>query len=151
MKLNKLSFQIEEEKNTRSPKLWFELVIDGEPIEKFIGGDKAIPHYYFDESENDYFDKSENNLPYEINYDNKKLYLLGVCICGHAGCGSTECEIEKDENFVDLKVFFPSAGYQPPEEIKFRFARENYESVISEITRQAKEYKKSGKINNLKS
>lgn len=142
MKLNKLSFQTEE-KDTGSPKLWFELVIDDEPIEKFIGEDKAIPHYYFDESENDYFVERDKNLPYEIRYNGKIVYLLGVCICGHAGCGSTECEIEKDENFVDLKVFYPLGGYQPPEEIKFRFARENYESVISEITRQAKEYQKT--------
>ena len=141
MKVNRLSFQTEEEKDTRSPKLWFELIIDDEPIEKFIGEDKAIPHYYFDESENDYFNESEKNLPYEINNEGKKLYLLGVCICGHAGCGSIEAELEKDMDFVDLKVFYPSGGYQPPGEIKFRFARENYESVINAITKLAKAYK----------
>ena len=147
MKVNKLSFQTEEEKGTRSPKLWFELVIDGEPIEKFIGEDKAIPHYYFDESENDCFDESEKNLPYEINYEGKKLYLLGVCICGHAGCGREEAELEKGTDFVDLKVFYPSGGYQPPEEIKFKFARENYESVIDKITKLAKEYKEKSENN----
>ncbi len=135
MKLNKLSYQTEEEKNTRSPKLWCELLIDGESIEKFVGEDKAIPHYYFE--------GNENELPYYVNYQSKKLHLLGVCICGDSGCGSTDCEIEKDQDYVELKVFYPSGGYQPPEEIKFRFARENYDSVISEIRRQAKEYKEA--------
>ncbi len=148
MKVNKLSFQTEEEKGNRFPKLWFELFVDGESIKKLISDEKAIPHYYFDESENEHFEESEKNLPYEINYEGKKLYLLGVCICGHAGCGSTQAELEKSEDFVDLKVFFPSGGYQPPEEIKFSFARENYESVIDEITKLAKEYKEKSENNN---
>lgn len=135
MELNKLNFRAEEEKDTRSPKLWFELLIDGESIEKYIGEDKAIPYYYFEEDTSD--------LPLQINYEGKKLYLLGVCICGDAGCGSNECEIVKDQNYVEFKVYYPPRGYQPPEEIKFRFARENYESVVSEIKRQAKEYKEA--------
>lgn len=135
MELNKLNFQTEEEKDTRSPKLWFELIIDGESIEKYIGEDKAIPYYYFWEDTKD--------LPVQINYEGKKLYLLGVCICGDAGCGSTECEIEKNQDYVQFKVFYPSGGYQPPEEIKFRFTSENYESVVSAIRKQAKEYKET--------
>ncbi len=138
--MNKLGFKAKEEKNTRSPKLWFELFIDGESIEKYIGEDKAIPYYYFEDY---YFEKDTNDLPFQINYKDKKLYLLGVCICGEAGCGSNECEIVKDQNYVEFKGYYPPRGYQPPEEIKFRFARENYESVVSEIKRQAKEYKEA--------
>jgi len=125
MKLNKLGYQVEEEKDTRSPKLWFELVIDGETVENLIDGEKAIPHYYFVDDGDD--------LPFYVNYENKKLHFLGVCICGHDSCGSTDCEIEKDNNFVTLKVFYYDGGYKPPEDIKFRFSRENFDSVISEI------------------
>lgn len=138
MELNKLGYQVEEQKDSRRPNLWFELVIDGEPIENFIGEDKSIPYYYFDGDEND--------LPLQRNFENRKLYLLGVCICGESGCGSTECEVEKNQDSVELKVFYPSWGYQPPKEIKFRFSRENYDSVISEIRERAKEYKEATEI-----
>jgi len=138
MKLNELSYRIEEEKDSRSPKLWFELLIDGESIEKLLGDEKAIPHYYFEDVEND--------LPFYINFEGKKLHLLGVCICGHDGCGSIDCEIEKDNDFVDFKVFYPEGGYKPPEDIKFRFSRGNYDFVISEIKRKAREYKESREL-----
>ena len=144
MKVNKLSFKTEEKKGTHFSILWFELLVDDESIEKYIGEDKAIPYNYF---ENYYFEKDTNDLPFQLNYKgkykDKKLYLIGVCTCGEAGCGSNECEIIKDQDYVELKVFYPSSGYQPPEEIKFKFARENYESVVSEIKRQAKVYKEA--------
>lgn len=134
MKLNKLSFQTEEE-NARRSILWFELFIDGESIEKLLEDEKAIPHYYFEDVEND--------LPFYINYEGKKLHFLGVCTCGNDGCGNIACEIEKDESFVDFKVFYPEGGYKPPKDIIFKFTRENYDSVVSQITKQAKEYKEA--------
>ncbi len=131
--LNKLSYQVEEDE--KRSRLWFELLVDGETVENLIKDEKAIPHYYFEDDEND--------LPYYINYENKKLHFLGVCICGHDGCGNIACEMEKDENFVNLKVFFYGSGYKPAEDIKFRFSRENYDSVIGEIRKRAKEYKEA--------
>ncbi|HEY0428551.1 MAG TPA: hypothetical protein VGC76_12290 [Pyrinomonadaceae bacterium] len=137
MELNKLSFQVIEGERNSLTGLCFELLIDGESIEKFIGEDKAIPYYLFEEDEVD--------LPAFLDYEKKKYHVIGVCICGDAGCGSTDCEIEKDENVVDLQVIF-RGGYQPPEDIKFRFSRENYDAVIGEIKHRAKEYKEAGEI-----
>lgn len=132
MKLNKLSYQIEEEKDSFQSNLWFELLIDGEPVEKLFGDEKAIPHFYFVEDD-------EIDLPLAFNYENKKFHLLGVCTCGHSGCGSTNCEIEKDENFANLKVPI-YREFKLASELKFRFSRNNYDSVISEIKKRAKEY-----------
>jgi hypothetical protein len=131
MKLNKLTYQTFEEKARRSI-LWFELLIDGETVEKLIGDEKAIPYFFFDENDVD--------LPTFLDYQNKKYHVIGICTCGDVGCGSTDCEIEKDENFVNLLVIFPS-GYKHPKELKFTFSRENYDSVIIEIKKRAKKYK----------
>ncbi|MGI8467464.1 MAG: hypothetical protein ACR2N3_03345 [Pyrinomonadaceae bacterium] len=136
MELNKLSYQTEET-NARRSILWFELLIDGETVEKLIEDEKAIPYYLFEDEDVD--------LPALFDYEDKKYHIIGVCTCGHFGCGSTDCEIEKDENFVNLKVIF-RGSYKPPKDFKFKFSRENYDSVIGEIKKRAKEYKE--KINN---
>lgn len=138
MKLNKLSYRTIEQKDEFLPELWFELIVDGESIEKFIGEDKAIPYYYFEDDGDD--------LPFYINtYHNKKLHFLGVCSCGSDGCGHRACEVEKDESFVNIQVFF-YGSYKPQENIEFRFSRENYDFVISEIRKRSKEYKKTKEI-----
>ncbi len=134
MKLNKLSYRIEETEVARRSILWFELLIDGEPIEKLIGDEKAIPYYFFEENDTD--------LTTFFDYENKKYHVVGICACGDAGCGSTDCEIEKVENFVNLQVIF-RGGYKHPKDLKFKFSRENYDSVISEIKKRAKEYKEA--------
>lgn len=134
MKLNKLSYQVEEEKNARRSILWFELLIDDETVDKLIGDEKAIPYYFFEDNDVD--------LPTFFDYENKKFHVIGVCTCGDIGCGSTNCEIEKNENSVNLQVIFP-AGYKPQKDFKFKFLRENYDSIIDEIKKRAKEYKEA--------
>jgi hypothetical protein len=133
MKLNKLSYQVEEDE--KRSILWFELIIDEKPIGKLIEDDGAIPHYFFEDNEYDlpsYFD----------SYKNEESYILGVCSCGDIGCGMSQCKIEKDESFVALQVYYPN-NYKPPGDIKFKFSRENFDSVISEIRKQAKLYRET--------
>ena len=141
MNLNKLSFQTEEE-NARRCILWFELLIDGETVENLLGDEKAIPHYYFEDDGND--------LPHFFDYENRKHHLLGVCTCGNDGCGHIACEIEKSENFVVFRVYFYGSN-KHPKDVKFKFSRENYDSAIGEIKRQAKEYKENIENKNPKS
>ncbi len=135
MELNKLSYYIHEEERENSLQsiLWFELLFDGVSIENLIGDDKAIPYYYFEDEDFD--------LPTFFDYQGKKYHIIGVCICGDAGCGSTDCEIIKDENFVKLKIIF-RGGYKPPTDFMFMFSRKNYDDVIFEIREKSKEYKK---------
>ena len=49
---------------------------------------------------------------------------------------------------VEVRIAFMRKLFPEPEaphmnELKFRFSRENYESVVNEIKRQAKEYKEA--------
>ncbi len=144
MELNKLSYQVVE-LNDQSIEykyfvdyedfltISFELLIDEAPIGSLLKtNNKAIPYYYF-----------ENDLPsYFHNYSNKEVHIIGVCSCGVDSCGNATCVLEKGESFVTFREIFKD-GFEFPKDFKFKFSRENYDSVISEIRKRAKEYKET--------
>ncbi len=145
MNLNKLSYRIVEPNEQtikedyfvdyeHSPTISFELLIDEKPISSLLeANNKAIPYYYFE----------ENDLPsYFHNYRSRQVYIIGVCSCGEGGCGESTCVLEKDEDFVIFKEIYKD-GFEFPKDFSFKFSQENYDSVISEIIKLAKEYKEN--------
>ena len=136
MSLNKLSYRIEEEKESTFPGLWIELLVDEKPIDYLTEiGSRTIPQFYFENFENDLPKPSDS-------YQNKKVHLFGVCSCGIDGCGSAICEINKSKDLVSLEIKVPEA-YKSPTNYQFTFSRENYDAVIGEIKKQIKEYNES--------
>ena len=150
MKLNKLSYRIVEPNEQTieedyfvdyedSPTISFELLIDEKPISSLLeANNKAIPYHYFD----------KDNLPsYFHNYRNKEVHIIGVCSCGQCGCGESTCVLEKNDDFVIFRDIFKD-GFEFPKDFSFKFSRENYNSVINEIKKLAKEYKEKLESNN---
>lgn len=148
MELNKLTYRVVEQNDQTieedyfvdyqdSPTISFELLIDGKSISSLLeASNKAIPYYYFE----------ENDLPsYFYNYRNKQVHTIGVCSCGVSGCGESTCVLEKSEDFVTFREIFKD-GFEFPEEFQFKFSRQNYESVITEIVKKANEYKKKNEL-----
>lgn len=136
MESNKLSFRVEEEIESTFPGLWIELLIDEKSVNYLAEIDcRTIPQVYFDDCEID--------LPKPTDsYQNRKTHLFGVCSCGIDGCGSAVCEIEKNDDFVKLKIIAPKE-FESSTNNQFKFSRKNYESVIGEIKKQIKEYNES--------
>lgn len=133
MKINKLSYRVEEEKESTFPGLWIELLIDEKPVDYLKEIDsRTIPQYYFENTENDLPKPSDN-------YQNKKIHLFGVCSCGIDDCGSAICEINKSNNLVNLEIKLPEK-YNSETDYKFAFSRENYDAVIQDIKEQIKKY-----------
>ncbi len=136
MKFNKLGCRCLED-----DYLSIELLIDEKPIEGLAESDnRAIPFYYF---END-------DLPHFYSeYEGFELYVLGVCSCGDAGCGSAECEIVQEKDWVVFRNF--RYGHSLLEDAEFRFTHENYNSVIKAIVDEVRKYKlTTGRVNKYK-
>ncbi len=143
MKLNKLSYRILEPNDQTIDEDYFvdyedslmpsfELLIDGKSVSSLLeASNKAIPYYYFE----------NNDLPsYFHNYRNKEVHIIGVCSCGISSCGSSSCVLEKGRDFVTFKEIYED-GFEFPKDFSFKFSRENYDFVIDEISKMAKEYK----------
>ena len=129
MKFNELSYCCQD-----GDYLSIQLLIDGEPFDGLIEADnQAIPFYFFD----------KDILP--KGYHDKD-YLLGVCSCGDAGCGSVECEIIREKDCVIFRNF--KYGHSLPKDAQFKFTHENYDSVMKSIIEKVKKYKlTTGRVN----
>lgn len=129
MTFNKLNYRCIEE-----DYLSIELLIDGKPIDGLIEADnRMIPFYFFE----------KNILPQGYHEND---YLLGACSCGDSGCGSAECEIVREGDYVIFRNF--KYGHSLPKDAEFRFTHENYASVMKAIIEEVEKYKlASGRVN----
>jgi hypothetical protein len=139
MKLNNLSYQIIEfneqnieegyfVKDEELPIISIEFLIDGKTVSDLLKtNNKAIPYYLF-----------ENDLPKFSR--NEELYLLGVCKCGVDGCGRVTCVVNKEQGFVTFREI-SNNRVKFPKEFEFRFSRENYDLVITEVLKKINEYR----------
>ena len=128
--MNKLSYRCTEDNG-----LSIELLIDGQPLVELVDlGDTLIPYYLF-----------EGDLP--LGYwgaGDPSIRCIGVCICGHAGCGAAECRVMREGDVVVFRDF--SANVNPRYEWKekggkeFRVTSVNYDSVIADIMKQVADY-----------
>ena len=129
---NKLDFQKKIIEDEDSPKLLFELVIDGIPLGHLLNtDDNKIPHWYFEK---------EDLTSYLNEFSDKTDYVIGVCSCGESGCGCLGCEVLKDNKVVWRKNIF-NDGYKYPRNLKFQFSRENYDEVMQKIFTIAKKFR----------
>ena len=125
MELNKLTYQ-----RTDDNGLSFELFVDNISINKLVESEnEAIPYWVF-----------EDELPsWGINKESG-FRIVGVCDCGEYGCGNTRCRVIREKDNVTFREFFVD-GYINPRNIEFKFSLENYNSVISGIIKEVKNYK----------
>lgn len=150
MKLSKLGYRIVEPNDQTikevyfvdfadSPTISFELLIDEKSVSSLLkANNKAIPYYYFE----------KDDLPFYFhNYRNKEVHIIGVRSCGESGCGESTCVLDKNEDFVIFKEIYKD-GFEFPKDFNFKFSRGNYDSVINEINKLAKEYKEKVEDNN---
>lgn len=126
MKLNQLSYQLINDGNGLS----VELFVDDVSINKLADSDnEAIPFWIFD-----------NELPFLGTDKDSDVRIVGVCVCGEYGCGNTRCRVIKEQDIVIFREFFVDS-YTNPRNIEFKFSSENYNSVISEIIKEVREFK----------
>jgi hypothetical protein len=129
--MNTLSFRTTEDYG-----LSIELLIDGQPLAKLFPDDPdtKIPYYYF-----------EGDLP--LGYwgkDDASIKCIGVCICGEAGCGSTECRVVREGETIVFRDISSCVNPRYPEKNdgkEFRVTSDNYNSIIAEIMTEVKKYK----------
>jgi hypothetical protein len=129
--MNTLSFRTTEDYG-----LSIELLIDGQPLAALSpdSEDTKIPYYYF-----------EGDLP--LGYwgqDDASIKCIGVCICGHAGCGSTECRVVREGDMVIFRNISGCVNPSYPENDdgkEFRVTSANYDSVIADIMNEVENYK----------
>ena len=122
--VNRLDFQKNIIEDTDPPELLFELVIDGIPLGQLLNtDDNKIPRWYFEK---------EDLTSYYNDFRDKTDYVIGVCSCGESGCGMLGCEVTKNDDVVEWKNIF-NDGYDHAKNLKFRFARKNYDEVMQKI------------------
>jgi hypothetical protein len=129
--MNTLSFRTIEEHYG----LGIELLIDGQPIVELVDlGDTLVPYYDF-----------EGDLP--LGYwsaDDPSIKCIGVCVCGHRGCGRAECRVVREGDVVVFRDF--SGCVNPKHEPKekdgreFRVTAVNYDSVLADIMKEVADY-----------
>lgn len=96
--------------------LTFDLLVDDVPIFDLIGTDcMGIPYFLF-----------ENGMPLAKHFPGE--YIVSVCSCGFAGCGSVYCKILSEGEKVTFSDF-RFCENNPT----FHFSESNYENVIREI------------------
>jgi hypothetical protein len=126
MKVNELDFRV-----TNANDLSFELLVDGSGIEGLEEADnRSIPSWEFETAE----------LPNYFNHFKKRQeHLLGICSCGHSGCGAAGCVLKKDSSFVYFTNIFID-GLELPDDYQLVFTRENYESVMERIQQEIRRF-----------
>ncbi len=120
---------------TEDHGLSIELLIDGQPLVELVDlGETLIPYYLF-----------EGDLP--LGYwgaDDPSIKVIGVCSCGEAGCGSTECRVVREGDVIVFRDFSgcvnPNVPQKKKEEKEFRVTSVNYNSVIADIMKQVVDY-----------
>lgn len=124
--MNRLGFRTTDDNG-----LSFELQIDGQPLAELVGSaDRVIPYSIVG-----------GDLPsYPLNTDPDKtdLRIVVVCSCGEYACGHTRCRVSTARGSVVLSEFdfeVSDAGRSAV----FRFAEENYRSIVAEIVQLARD------------
>jgi co-chaperonin GroES (HSP10) len=108
----------------------FELLIDGQPVSELIDAPHTpIPCWYF-----------EDDLPSHWPEKDPSIKIVAVCSCGCHGCGRTLCRVVRDGDTVVFSDFEGDLGSEKRLK-EFRFSLTNYNSVISDIVKQASEHK----------
>lgn len=125
--MNTLSFRTSTENG-----LSFELLVDGQSLGSLIGArDSEITYWIVDD-----------DLPYYPPFGNDRdmsKRIVAVCSCGEYGCGHAQCRLVLGEETVELLDFdFDVTGEGSKK--RFSFARSNYEQVIQEVVRLAREH-----------
>jgi hypothetical protein len=128
--MNTLSYRTTDDNG-----LSIELLIDGQPLAKLSPEDEdtKIPYYNF-----------EGDLP--LGYwgqDDASIRRIGVCICGIAGCGSTECRVVREGDVIVFRNIRGCVNPHYPENDdgkEFRVTSENYDSVIANIMKEVTNY-----------
>lgn len=125
--MNTLSYRTIDQ-NGRS----FELLIDGQPIDELIGAaDSAIPYWLFKDG--------VNELPRKGVSD---YFIVSVCGCGEYGCGNASCQ-KLDETDCVVLCDFRDDGSSVGNGMTLRFSRENYDSVLADIEREARIFRQA--------
>lgn len=111
----------------------FELLVDGELLGDLVGSQNTHFPYWI----------VEDNLPYfpPLSPENREpdTFIVSVCDgCGEYGCGHTQCKILRNGNKIVFCAFQGELSSNA-EEKEFCFSVENYESIVSQIVKLAKE------------
>ena len=125
--MNRLDYRTSEENG-----LSFELLVDGQPLGLLVGARDTIIPYWIIEDDLPYFPPNWKDHDPEIR-------IVTVCSCGDEGCGSTQCRVIREGDLVLFRDFDYDASAEGAKKV-FRFSRHNYDAVVAEIVRQAKEY-----------
>lgn len=128
--MNTLSFRTTEDHG-----LSIELLIDGQPLAQMFPDDPdtKIPYYDF-----------EGGLP--LGYwgqEDSSIKCIGVCICGHSGCGRTECRVVREGETVVFRNISSCVNPHHPEKDggkEFRVTSANYDAVTADIMKQVLDY-----------
>src|SRR5439155_22523379 len=111
--------------------LSFELLVDGQLLGNLVGSrDTAIPYWIIRE-----------DLPYwppSGNPGDLESRIVCVCSCGEYGCGHTRCRVIRDEEKVIFWEFDGDVSREGGDK-SFEFTRANYDKVVSEIVRHARQ------------
>ncbi len=121
----------------RENELFFELLVDGEPLGALVGSQGAgIPARIVDDGLPGYPPYGESSSP--------EIRIVCVCNCGDYGCDHTQCRVTRvgDEVVFDDFTFDVSSERAGKE---FRFAAENYDAVCREVAALALQNRLSGK------
>lgn len=108
----------------------FQLLVDGQSIGNVPGCVEDVISYWEFENELAPFTKTDN--------PNDCDRIVGVCSCGHAGCGSTLVRVTKSNGVVRFHEF---SGLQPGETPKeLTFTEANYNAVMAQMRQWAAEF-----------
>ena len=129
--MNTLSFRTTEDNG-----LSIELLIDGQPLAALSPDDEdtKIPFYDFD-----------GDLP--LGYwgqEDASIKCIGVCICGHAGCGGVECRVVRKGDtviFRDISVCVNPRYPNNNDGREFCVTSANYDLIIAGIMNEVNDYK----------
>ena len=128
--MNTLSFRCTSENG-----LSFELLVDEQPLGVLIGSEHiAIPYWILDDG-----------LPRPYSMNRTDVRIVGVCSCGEHGCGRAQCLVACEADTIIFRNFqidasdAANAVSLTERNIEFRFARANFDAVITEIARLASE------------
>jgi hypothetical protein len=125
--MNALSYH-----RTQENGLSFELLVDWQPLGALIGSQNhALPYWLL-----------ENDLPHWPPYGSHpdpEIRIVTVCSCGEHDCGHTQCRVIHADEQVIFRDFDFDASPEGRKQA-FRFTRANYEAVVTEIARLAREF-----------
>ncbi len=111
--------------------LSFELLVNDRPLSELIGArDSAIPYWIIG--------ADLPHLPPEGEESDPEVRIVTVCSCGEYGCGHTRCRVVHEGETIIFCDFDLDVSPEGRNKV-FLFAISNYELVVSEIIRLARQ------------